>query len=338
MGTKYRGADGVLRERVEAVVAGSNAGVATSVTPNDDTDLALVPTEFLSVNTSGNVTLTTEDGDTVTVYLTRGYLHKIKAARVLDTGTDATGIVAWYDPSLSYAAGAEDFLTDGLVAGWDMARPAGTQIWLDERGRHVITAGATSAVEVYDPTFDGAKAILDGSNDFLNIYGAALNEDFDGAAGTVVVFAQVSAAGVWTDAATRYLINIGADGNNCVRIFKGSTANQVLYRYIAGGTTDTVIDTTAVGTTKAMFALTWDKAAEELKAYLNGAQVGTTQASLGTWAGSLASTQCFVGAVSATGMTPWSGNIYGARVYDRALTAGELAAMYLVAVDRGVAG
>jgi hypothetical protein len=36
-------------------------------------------------------------------------------------------------------------------------------------------------------------------------------------------------------------------------------------------------------------AMTWDTAADEFKAYINGSQVGTTQTGLGTWAGTVTS-------------------------------------------------
>jgi hypothetical protein len=74
----------------------SPAEHAVEITPSDSTDLA-ISTRGLYVGASGDVTLDTVGGETVTfVGLAAGIIHPIRARRVRATGTDATGIVGVY--------------------------------------------------------------------------------------------------------------------------------------------------------------------------------------------------------------------------------------------------
>lgn len=72
----------------------SPATRAAEVTPNDSTDLTYT-SRALYVGGSGDVTLTTAGGDTVTlVGVPAGTILPIRAARVWATDTDATSIVS----------------------------------------------------------------------------------------------------------------------------------------------------------------------------------------------------------------------------------------------------
>ena len=69
-----------------------------TVTPNDGTDLDFT-TRGLSFAAAGALTVITEGGQTVTIpdgALAAGIIHPIRVARVLATGTGATGIVAYW--------------------------------------------------------------------------------------------------------------------------------------------------------------------------------------------------------------------------------------------------
>lgn len=68
---------------------------AASVTPDDDTDLA-TPALALNVAAAGAVKVTTVGGDTVTLYIAAGIAFPCQVARVHNTDTTATGIVALY--------------------------------------------------------------------------------------------------------------------------------------------------------------------------------------------------------------------------------------------------
>lgn len=67
-----------------------SAGV--QISPDDGADLP-VTTRGLNVAGSGDVRLTTLDGDTLTLHIAAGSVFPIRAVRVFATGTTATGIV-----------------------------------------------------------------------------------------------------------------------------------------------------------------------------------------------------------------------------------------------------
>lgn len=69
---------------------------AASVTPNDSNDLAVKPARALYIGTSGNVVLTTVDGDSVTFANVPVGILPVSCNRVQLTGTTAGNIVALY--------------------------------------------------------------------------------------------------------------------------------------------------------------------------------------------------------------------------------------------------
>jgi hypothetical protein len=149
---------------------------------------------------------------------------------------------------------------------------------------------------------------FDGSTSVLNIYSAGLAGAFNPAAGMVCGFAQVSGAGIWTDAANRQMVELEVNANNLVRIGRSSVNNQLLFRYRANSISISVLSTALAGTLAVFhWAITWNTAADEMKAYLNGVQVGTTQTALPVWAGALASTATTIGAVNTAAGSPFSG-------------------------------
>jgi hypothetical protein len=73
----------------------SPAWSAAAVTPNNDADLARVPTRALWVGVLGNVSVVMAGGGTVTFVGVQGVLP-IRVDRVRATDTTATSIVALY--------------------------------------------------------------------------------------------------------------------------------------------------------------------------------------------------------------------------------------------------
>jgi hypothetical protein len=65
---------------------------AISVTPNDSTDLSSI-VRGLTCLVSGDASVITAGGTTVTVYLVAGAVMPLACRRVRSTGTAATGIV-----------------------------------------------------------------------------------------------------------------------------------------------------------------------------------------------------------------------------------------------------
>jgi hypothetical protein len=62
-----------------------------------------------------------------------------------------------------------------------------------------------------------------------------------------------------------------------------------------------------------------------MRAYINGAQVGTTQTSLGTWSGALDSAQTCIGAANTTPASVHSGWLAHPAIWNVALTPAEVA-------------
>ncbi len=168
---------------------------------------------------------------------------------------------------------------------------------------------------------------FDGSNDYVNIYSSDLNSAFNPNEGTMVAWAKVSGAGMWTDATTRRIVFAGFDNStNLIGIYKGSSNNTLGVSYIAGSVAKSVFTTTS-STDWMQIVITWSKSNDQVIAYFNGTQSGSTLTGLGTWSGNLSSTNTEIGA-NASGLNPWSGLINDVRLYNSALTPTQIANLY----------
>ena len=170
---------------------------------------------------------------------------------------------------------------------------------------------------------------FNGTANNVNIYSSDLNSAFNPNEGTLVAWAKVSGAGVWTDATTRVVVQIQADSNNLVLLTRTATNNNLRVQYKAGGTSS-VIDNTSLGgnTGWIQTVITWSKSNDQVKMYLNGSQVGSTQTGLGIWVGNLLSTTAHIGTADSVPNNPWSGLINDVRLYTKALTAAEVLTTY----------
>ena len=165
----------------------------------------------------------------------------------------------------------------------------------------------------------------DGTNDVLDIYSTSLRDAFNDAEGTAMVWAKVSGAGVWTDSTNRYLLNLRTDSNNQVQFLKLTSNNDIFIRYEAGGVQETVTDSSLAGTLDWFhLAITWSVAADEMKAYINGSQVGSTQTVLGTWVGNLSSTETVIGAANTTPGSVWDGYLAHPAIWTTPLTGAQI--------------
>lgn len=166
------------------------------------------------------------------------------------------------------------------------------------------TGGTTTALEIvngYNGTLNGPTlgaiagpgasmgnaAFYDGLVDYCQLPAASLDGPFDPGAGTLMIWAKVFNAGVWTDAAQRVLVNFGASGSNRILIYKSTANNDLQWLFNAGGT---AVTRTAVLSSVNWFCvgITWNKTANRIRAYLNGLQQGADLAYAGTWSGALA--------------------------------------------------
>lgn len=221
----------------------------------------------------------------------------------------------------------------GPIAYWPQAEASGT-IVTDESGNGRNGAYKAAGEPLLGQTGigDGRTAPLyDGVNDFANVFSASLQGAFNGAEGTIAIWFKVASAGVWTDATIRRLMYFQVDANNRARFEKSTTNNQIAAVYTAGGTAKSVLWNNAGPLTWQHLAITWSKSADQMKFYANGAQIGSTQTGLGTWAGNLASGNTVIGASdSSSGGTPWSGYLAHAAVWNTALSVAQIATLAVV--------
>lgn len=212
----------------------------------------------------------------------------------------------------------------GPIAHWPLAESSGS-IAADSSGNGrngTYTNVALGAAGIGDGRT--AATFVPASSPRVAVHSASLASAFNGAAGTLMIWAQVRAASVWGDGAARYMAQILADSSNQIYMRKNAGANSMQFVYVAGGVTEAVIATySGVGWTH--FAITWDKVANEVKAYTNGAQTLTTQGTLGTWAGTPVALNTVLGAISTAGSSAWDGTLAHAAVFDRALTLAQIA-------------
>lgn len=170
--------------------------------------------------------------------------------------------------------------------------------------------GTYSGVTLNQPGPAGTRAGLwDGTNDYGDVYSPEINSFFNPNAGTLLAFAKVSGAGVWTDSAYRAVFRFQANANNIISPFKRNANNTLTWSYKAGGTDKSILTGGHSDTGWMFLALTWDSIADQFKGFKNGLQEGSTQTGLGTWAGNTLSTQTLIGAETQTPTTVWDGSI-----------------------------
>lgn len=154
----------------------------------------------------------------------------------------------------------------------------------------------------------GLAVLDDGATSYSNIHSAEINSVFNPDAGTLMILAKVKDAGVWTDNTLRDIVRLRADGDNEIFIHKQQAVNSINFQMDAGGTTKAVASVALAGTTDYfILAMTWDTGANQLKAFINGIQVGSTQTGLGVWVGNLLDTNTVIGAASTIPGQVWDG-------------------------------
>ena len=228
-----------------------------------------------------------------------------------------------------YADALRSIFGNSLIGLWPQDETAGTVAYdRSGRGHNGAYTGVTLA---NGDSIRGTKAPLyDGTNDFNNIYSAALAAAFNGVEGTLLCWARVSAAGVWTDGGMRYIVNIQADVNNYIIVRKGAEVNNLAMLVKGGGQASDIATGTFSGTGWMCLALTWSVVGGALIGYLNGAVLHKDDSltSVGNWAGVPAATLTCIGAQTTGGAYPWSGLIGPVALLNYAATHAQIKAAY----------
>lgn len=208
------------------------------------------------------------------------------------------------------------------IAYWPLAEPSGS-VASDESGNG--RNGAYTSVTLAQAGIgDGRTAAsFNGTSSTCSIYSASLAGAFNKDEGSIALWMQVSGAGVWNDATDRRAFYLAADASNRLFVQKNATANQLSIQYVAGGTIKAVTASSFSPLTWFHVAVSWSKAADQVKLYLNGAQSGATQTALGTWAGVLTSGNARIGSGSGPGNF-MSGVLAHAAVWATPLSAAQI--------------
>jgi hypothetical protein len=167
----------------------------------------------------------------------------------------------------------------------------------------------------------------DGAATYTGVYSAELNSMFNPDRGTLIAWARVANAGVWTDGTNRYICSLQSDASNRVLLFKSSNNNSIIGFYQAGGTTKQLSNTSMTTTDLFMLTLTWDTTADNLEFFVNSVSQGI-QSGLGVWVGNLSSTGTTIGAATTTPTLVWNGVRTEVSLYDQPLTQSELTAQW----------
>ena len=172
------------------------------------------------------------------------------------------------------------------------------------------------------PGMGMTSPLYDGANDFNNIYSAELNSDFEGAEGTLLAWAKVDD---WEDSTARGMWRFRVDSSNYVVVQRTATNNLIRFQYTAGGTIKTIDDTSITDAAFHAWAITWSKSGDAVSAYVGGSQSGSAATGLGTWVGNLGATTSVIGALVTTPSNVWSGPIGPVALWNKALTAAQIA-------------
>ncbi len=230
----------------------------------------------------------------------------------------------------NYEAAVKAIKPANLVAYWPLSETSGTQAAdVSGNNRHgTYVGGPTLAQAGIGDAVDKAP-LFSGSGQYVNIYSAAFASAFNPSEGTISLW--VKGGAVWSDNANRLLLELRADSNNYIHLFKSGT-NDLSWERMAGGVSSAMGTSFAAADMDQLkppsadwhhLVLSWSTSADRVRASFDGSQVGYEVTGLGTWSGALASTMTVIGALS-TALFFWAGQIAHVAVWDTELTAAEI--------------
>lgn len=223
------------------------------------------------------------------------------------------------------------------IAYWPLWETSGSAAWdlvVNLRAPDPLSRDGTYVgVTLGEPGIgDGnTSVLLDGNNDYINIFSAGLAAAFNGAAGTAAIWARVFDLATWSDGTIRKALLLRADVNNRIFLHKVDVpANDWRHEYRAGGVIEGQNTGGLTSTDWIHYAVTWDKVADEVRSFIAGTQSGPTADTLGVWAGALSNVRTLIGANSMVPANVWHGWLAHGMLLDYALAPAGIADLAVV--------
>ena len=236
--------------------------------------------------------------------------------------------------STSYIQKMERMQSSSFVGLWPLIEESGTVAYdISPNGYNGVSSGLLrSNIQRGFLAPDGGKcAQFDGSASYINLY-AAVTKD-PSAIGSISLWAATPQANL-AGTTKMQLIKLGVDNDNNLEIAFDTTAYRFSGSYEGGGTTDVATslqyNKTDYGPDWHQFGLTWTKAGDAMKFYVDGLQQGSTQTGLDTWTGNMAATLMVLGSSVTTGADWLTGYIARLGIWSVLLTADEMADLAVI--------
>lgn len=209
--------------------------------------------------------------------------------------------------------------TANLIGYWRGTEASGTAI-VDVSGQG--NNGTYTGVALGNPGIgDGLSCPrFDGVGDYGTLFSAGLAAGFNGQEGTLTCWVRNENFNV---TGVQRVCTFAADANNIVRIYKNSTAKTIAFQHYVNPASVFIQQINYNPAGWAHLALTWSRSANQVKAFIDGAQIGTTQAGIGLWAGALAT--AYWGADTNTPTLCWNGWLCHLALWNAVLTPTEIA-------------
>ena len=125
-----------------------------------------------------------------------------------------------------------------------------------------------------------AVPFWDGANDKGNLYSSTFATDFNLDEGCILLWVKPNSTSVWTDATNRYFLSLEMNANNALRLYKTSTNGFLRTDRRAGGVYHNADISGVSDPYWHSYLLSWSVAANQLKVYRDGIQIGTTKTGL----------------------------------------------------------
>lgn len=236
--------------------------------------------------------------------------------------------------STSYIQKMERTQSSSFVALWPLDEESGTTAYdISPNGYNATSSGLLrSNLQRSFLAPDGGKcAQFDGSASYINLYAAVTKEPTT--IGSISVWVAVPQANL-KGTTKMQIITLKYDSENYVDITFDTTAYRFNGAYEAGDTLKSVnsslVYNVGYGAQWHHFGLSWDASGDALKFYVDGLQQGSTQSSLGTWTGAMASTTMVAGSSSTTAADVLTGWMARLGVWSVVLTGDEFADLAVI--------